>query len=158
MEYILLPKGGTRQLQTLARSAYSASCSSLDRSGTKNTGASISSILRHCPSPSCRMRRPFAGSCDKTYPNLSCCTKVPFWDTPQPKIRKMSVHCCDRMDYDLSQTCDFHGSRQDCPDALIDVHEGRYALIVHDGGSSSIQIAFCPWCGSCLQVDELPET
>ncbi|WP_390629399.1 DUF6980 family protein [Bacillus litorisediminis] len=25
-----------------------------------------------------------------------------------------------------------------------------YSLIIHDGGSSSIGISFCPWCGTNL--------
>jgi hypothetical protein len=28
--------------------------------------------------------------------------------------------------------------------------DGVNGLIIHDGGSSSIGIAFCPWCGSTL--------
>jgi hypothetical protein len=63
----------------------------------------------------------------------------------------MSVHCCDRMDYDLNQKCDVHKGRHDCPDALIRFMRGAYGLIVHDGGSSVIGIRFCPWCGSELQ-------
>lgn len=52
------------------------------------------------------------------------------------------------MDYDLSQKCDAHESRYACPDALLDVVQGRYGLIVHDGGSSFVEINFCPWCGA----------
>ncbi len=62
----------------------------------------------------------------------------------------MSVNCCDRMDYDLNQKCDQHKDRYACPDALINRVRGGYGLIVHDGGSSVIEIAFCPWCGSRL--------
>ena len=65
----------------------------------------------------------------------------------------MSVHCCDRMDYDLNHRCDVHNSRYACPDALIDLVQGRYGLIVHDGGSSVIEINFCPWCGARLKSD-----
>jgi hypothetical protein len=54
------------------------------------------------------------------------------------------------MDYDLSQTCDLRESRFDCPDAPIAVMKGGYGMIVHDGGSSVIEINFCPWCGSKL--------
>jgi hypothetical protein len=54
------------------------------------------------------------------------------------------------MDYDLARECDTHESRFDCPDALIDLGRGGYGLIVHDGGSSVIDISFCPWCGSKL--------
>jgi hypothetical protein len=62
----------------------------------------------------------------------------------------VSVHCCDRMDYGLSPKCDIHGARADCPDALVAVVEGGYGLLIHDGGSSVIEINFCPWCGSKL--------
>jgi methyltransferase (TIGR00027 family) len=59
--------------------------------------------------------------------------------------------CCDRMAYDLSQECDQHPNRFDCPDALIERRtDGYHGLIVHDGGDSSIRIAFCPWCGTAL--------
>lgn len=58
------------------------------------------------------------------------------------------------MDYDLSQRFDAHVSRYTCPDALIDVVAGRYGLIVHDGGSSRIEIRFCPWCGAWLGSED----
>src|SRR5580658_7964261 len=64
--------------------------------------------------------------------------------------KSVSTHCCDRMDYDLNHKCDIHQTRVDCPDALVAVVEGGYGLIVHDGGSSVIEIGFCPWCGSKL--------
>jgi hypothetical protein len=51
---------------------------------------------------------------------------------------------------DLNRTCDQHADRADCPDALIDRVRGGYGIIVHDGGSSVIAIAFCPWCGARL--------
>jgi hypothetical protein len=66
------------------------------------------------------------------------------------KCSSMSVHCCDRMDHDLNQSCDVHEGRFNCPDALMALVRGGYGLIVHDGGSSFIEIAFCPWCGSRL--------
>jgi hypothetical protein len=54
------------------------------------------------------------------------------------------------MDYDLNQKCDLHGERFDCPDALIGFGENGYGLLIHDGGTSSIAIKYCPWCGSQL--------
>jgi hypothetical protein len=59
--------------------------------------------------------------------------------------------CCERMAYDLDQVCHDHADRFDCPDALIVKGvDGTYGLIVHDGGTSCIKIAFCPWCGTDL--------
>jgi hypothetical protein len=69
------------------------------------------------------------------------------------KLDRMSAHCCDRMDFDLAQRCDVHASRYACPDALIDFSRGRYGLIVHDGGASTIEISFCPWCGARVNPD-----
>jgi hypothetical protein len=65
-------------------------------------------------------------------------------------IADMATICCDRMKYDLSQTCNMHPNRYDCPDMLVAKLKGRYGLIVHDGGHSVIIINFCPWCGTRL--------
>lgn len=48
---------------------------------------------------------------------------------------------------DLNRTCTMHVDRTDCPDAFITEMNGGYGLMIHDGGSSAIEIAFCPWCG-----------
>lgn len=57
-----------------------------------------------------------------------------------------STACCEMMAADLGRTCETHERRADCPDALIRVSsEGTFGLYVHDGGSSAIGIAFCPW-------------
>ncbi|WP_421904649.1 DUF6980 family protein [Oceanobacillus halophilus] len=39
-----------------------------------------------------------------------------------------------------------------CPDKIIlfDEKNKDYGLIIHDGGTSSIGIDFCPWCGAKL--------
>ncbi|WP_371867449.1 DUF6980 family protein [Duganella guangzhouensis] len=64
-------------------------------------------------------------------------------------------HCCTSMDYHASFSCEVHSEPEACPDALVSYSEKfrEYGLWIHDGGSSSISIAFCPWCGS-----ELPES
>src|SRR5580704_4308939 len=84
--------------------------------------------------------------------------EVRWGDCTWHNVPAMSVHCCDRMDYDLNQKCNVHASRSDCPDALISLVRGGYGLIVHNGGSSVIEIKFCPWCGSSLpKIDEISE-
>jgi hypothetical protein len=52
----------------------------------------------------------------------------------------------------LENHCDRHPDRFDCPDCLVAKSEisGAYGLIIHDGGSSFVQIDFCPWCGTKL--------
>lgn len=62
----------------------------------------------------------------------------------------MDNPCCDRMAYDLSQMCPDHPDRHDCPDALIVGVRGGFGLMVHDGGTSVVEIAHCPWCGTKL--------
>jgi hypothetical protein len=45
-----------------------------------------------------------------------------------------------------------HPDRFECPDCIID-HSPvfrEYGLIIHDGGTSSLSIHFCPWCGAKL--------
>ncbi|WP_216599869.1 hypothetical protein [Sphingomonas sp. AP4-R1] len=56
---------------------------------------------------------------------------------------------------DLNSTCAIHADRADCPDALITELNGGYGLMIHDGGSSVIDIAFCPWCGAGLPPIEM---
>ena len=62
----------------------------------------------------------------------------------------MTNHCCSRMAADLNQACPQHADRSECPDALVDHVRGGYGIIVHNVGSSVIEIAFCPWCGAKL--------
>jgi hypothetical protein len=62
----------------------------------------------------------------------------------------MNAHCCERMGEDLESACAQHPDRNDCPDALLATVRGGYGIIVHDGGSSVVEIAFCPWCGARL--------
>lgn len=56
------------------------------------------------------------------------------------------------MDDNLAFNCDVHKDNYDCPDVLVSYISkfDEYGLIVHDGGSSSISIYFCPWCGTKL--------
>ncbi|HEX8915338.1 MAG TPA: hypothetical protein VF796_23500 [Humisphaera sp.] len=61
-------------------------------------------------------------------------------------------HCCDAMRRHAEHACDRHPDPFDCPDHLIhrSPTTGAYGLIVHDGGTSSVRIHFCPWCGARL--------
>lgn len=54
-----------------------------------------------------------------------------------------------------NMTCEKHPNPFECPDVLIRYSPkfDEYGLVIHDGGSSSIQIQFCPFCGH-----ELPES
>jgi len=65
---------------------------------------------------------------------------------------RMSEHCCDAMARQVAWRCAGHEDPFDCPDALVmfDARFQEYGLIIHDGGTSVVGIAFCPWCGSRL--------
>jgi uncharacterized protein DUF6980 len=56
------------------------------------------------------------------------------------------------MTRNLTNECSDHPDPAECPDALISYSEvfDEYGIWVHDGGSSSVHIAYCPWCGTKL--------
>jgi hypothetical protein len=60
--------------------------------------------------------------------------------------------CCDALRERVEQRCDEHPDPFDCPDKLVSFSPKfqEFGLIVHDGGSSSIGIDYCPWCGAGL--------
>ncbi|MDT0449446.1 DUF6980 family protein [Streptomyces hesseae] len=64
----------------------------------------------------------------------------------------MTNHCCQAMNSHVNVLCGEHSDVYACPDTLIGFSAKfqEYGLIVHDGGTSSIIIEFCPWCGRCL--------
>lgn len=52
-----------------------------------------------------------------------------------------------------------HPDPFDCADHIVfyDVKARTYGIIIHDGGSSFVTIAYCPWCGTKLHVDDESE-
>jgi uncharacterized protein DUF6980 len=67
-------------------------------------------------------------------------------------IRELKQHCCEDMLREATRECDTHLNRYDCPDCLIHYSPKfrEYGLIIHDGGTASLRIRFCPWCGARL--------
>jgi hypothetical protein len=61
-------------------------------------------------------------------------------------------HCCNAMNEQIVYRCVKHPDPYDCPDNLVTYFEkfDEYGIIVHDGGTSVCEIAFCPWCGARL--------
>ncbi|WP_243578462.1 DUF6980 family protein [Shewanella xiamenensis] len=64
--------------------------------------------------------------------------------------RYLMNHCCEQMKSFINNKCDHHV--EECAVHLINYSDkfDEYGLIIHDGGTSSITINFCPWCGSRL--------
>ncbi len=63
--------------------------------------------------------------------------------------------CCELMER-WSRPCEQHTDNpMDCPDQLIYFTKTAEVpgIRIHDGGSSFVVIAFCPWCGSRLMED-----
>jgi hypothetical protein len=59
------------------------------------------------------------------------------------------TECCPAMQREIDRRCAQHPDRFDCPDAVVyRTVRGSYGLIIHDGGASWYDIAFCPWCGA----------
>lgn len=58
-------------------------------------------------------------------------------------------HCCETMSRHVNVLCDEQVDLFACPDVLIGfgAEFQEYGLIIHDGGTSSFTIDFCPWCG-----------
>ncbi len=59
------------------------------------------------------------------------------------------THCCDSMGYHVKFNCTIHKDLYKCPDSILkysDVFD-EYGIIIHDGGTSSITISYCPFCG-----------
>jgi hypothetical protein len=56
------------------------------------------------------------------------------------------------MEQNLTLSCGVHSTPEGCPDVLISYFDKfrEYGLFLHDGGSSSIDISYCPWCGAKL--------
>jgi len=61
-------------------------------------------------------------------------------------------HCCEPMARASTFDCATCAGEFECPDSVITFRPDTsyWGLIIHDGGTSSIQIAHCPWCGKQL--------
>ena len=59
--------------------------------------------------------------------------------------------CCEMMKVQCSNECDIDHGDLGCPDEVMRrFGKGKnawFGIPIHDGGTSGIQIAFCPWCG-----------
>jgi hypothetical protein len=62
--------------------------------------------------------------------------------------------CCSDLEYHLNSGCEHHGTGHDCGDRVITRTNRGFGLPIHDGGSSYIEIWFCPWCGTAITPTE----
>lgn len=70
----------------------------------------------------------------------------------------MRTHCCEAMTRNVAG-CDDHPEPAGCPDALISYSArfDEYGIRIHDGGTSSLVISYCPWCGTRLPASRRDE-
>ena len=64
----------------------------------------------------------------------------------------MKKHCCKEMERAIQFDCDKCDDEYECPDTLLSYipNFDEYGIIIHDGGTSSLSIQYCPWCGQKL--------
>ncbi len=69
------------------------------------------------------------------------------------------MHCCEKMKRQVEHSCSTSHPSPPCPDQLVSFNDvfNEYGLVIHDGGTSSIEISFCPWCGSQLPPSQRDE-
>lgn len=62
-------------------------------------------------------------------------------------------YCCLKMSDNIFESFDKNGDiNYDNPDVIINEWtSGTIGIPIHDGGTSMIEINFCPWCGSKLK-------
>jgi len=79
---------------------------------------------------------------------------------PMNKSGTIPGACCASMLKQLNSKCGDHPSLEDCPDALVGRFgkKGNFGLFIHDGGSSHVEISYCPWCGARLSEEKVAET
>ncbi len=60
--------------------------------------------------------------------------------------------CCEAMGRQLNYVCDHHPNLIDCPDVVIRYfpHFDEFGFPIRDGGASSLDAHYCPWCGAKL--------
>ncbi len=62
------------------------------------------------------------------------------------------------MQRQCERVCDTHVDAFECAEAVLHRYDsGSFGIIIHDGGTSSYTIRYCPWCGSALPDPEFEE-
>ena len=59
---------------------------------------------------------------------------------------------CSHLEDHSKFDCNEHSDPYECVDMIIVKTSYGYGIPIHDGGSSSVEINFCPWCG--IKIDK----
>lgn len=68
------------------------------------------------------------------------------------EVCPLGKYCCEMMTFQIEFQCNVHSNIFECPDKIIsyDLKFDEYSIIIHDSGESTIDIGYCPWCGTKL--------
>ena len=71
---------------------------------------------------------------------------------PPHRRTAITEHCCQQLRDEVEHRCEEHPDPYECPEHLIRyvAEFDEYGLVVHDGGTSYVEIGYCPWCGTKL--------
>jgi hypothetical protein len=72
----------------------------------------------------------------------------------------MREHCCEDMRREAERVCEQHPDCFSCPDCVVHYspRTGGYGVIIHDGGTATVRIRYCPWCGARLPEPASPSS
>lgn len=75
------------------------------------------------------------------------------WMTLAGQLAAALPYCCRDLELNVEYRCERHPVSSQCPDVLVGrLSNGKFGLMIHDGGSSVLEIGFCPWCGTDLST------
>ncbi|WP_223212070.1 DUF6980 family protein [Thiolapillus brandeum] len=86
--------------------------------------------------------------------HLHNCDTCSDWEIEQVVINRghnPTEFPCIHIAYYITKTCKKHPDPWNCPDILLVKTSDGYGIPIRDGGSSMVQIDYCPWCGTKLQ-------
>jgi len=87
---------------------------------------------------------------DEWFEHLDACVECSDWHSlKQVESRGIDVadFPCVHVALHSTVQCDVHTDAWECADMTLVRTEDGFAIPVRDGGSSYIQIDYCPWCG-----------
>ncbi len=86
--------------------------------------------------------------------HLNSCSNCGDWYL-QRQVEERGVNVeefsCVHIAYHSTYRCEIHDDPWECPDMTLVKTSVGFGIPVRDGGNSSIEIEFCPWCGTKIK-------
>ena len=83
--------------------------------------------------------------------HLHDCESCSDWHLEQAVLKrghKPTDYPCIHIAYYVTETCEKHSNPWECPDILLVKSSHGYGMPIRDGGTSMVNIDYCPWCGT----------